>query len=219
MIESEIRLCPVADLEVEPGSVDLILTDPPYPREFLPAWGELGEFAAHALAPGGSLVAMSGHMFLDEVMKLVGAHLRYRWTLACMTPGSNARIWPLKIYQGWKPVIWWTKSTAGTAAPQVWIEDRVVSRPDKTFHTWGQDLGVFMHLILRFSGSRALVVDPFLGGGTTAVAAALYGRRFLGCDVDEACVRKTEARLAAVRDYKANGREFSLPDLEGAERI
>lgn len=216
---ADLRLCPVSELELEPGSVDLILTDPPYPREYLPTWSDLGALAAHALAPGGSLVAMSGHMFLDEVMKRVGEHLHYRWTLACMTPGSNGRIWPLKIYVGWKPVIWWTKSTAGTAAPQVWIEDRFVSRPDKQFHTWGQDLGVFMHLILRFSGSRSLVVDPFLGGGTTAVAAALYGRRFIGCDIEAECIRKTEARLAAVRDFRANGRKFVLPDLSEAEKV
>lgn len=213
-IQADLRLCPVAELEVEPGSVDLILTDPPYPREYLSTWSDLGAFAARALKPEGHLIAMSGHMFLPEVIARLGEHaIKYRWTIACMTPGANGRVFPVKIYQGWKPILWYTKSDAGTARPQVWIEDRIVSRPDKTFHHWGQDLSVFRSLTLKFSASRALVCDPFLGGGTTAVAAALYGRRFIGCDVDEACIEKTRARLSAVEDYLRSRRGDPVPEI------
>jgi DNA modification methylase len=41
------------------------------------------------------------------------------------------------------------------------------------------------------------VVDPFLGGGTTAAAAQELGRRFIGCDVEWPCVVATKDRLAA----------------------
>jgi hypothetical protein len=32
--------------DLVPGSVDVVLTDPPYPAEFLPLWSDLGEHAA-----------------------------------------------------------------------------------------------------------------------------------------------------------------------------
>src|SRR5262252_1339849 len=46
--------------DIEPGTVALVLTDPPYPERYLPLWADLGAWAADALAPGGSLVAYCG---------------------------------------------------------------------------------------------------------------------------------------------------------------
>jgi site-specific DNA-methyltransferase (adenine-specific) len=43
-----------------------------------------------------------------------------------------------------------------------------------------------------------VVVDPFLGSGTTALAAVKLGRRFLGIERDEEYVRLAEARLATL---------------------
>ena len=40
-----------------------------------------------------------------------------------------------------------------------------------------------------------LVFDPFCGGGTTAVAAALAHRRWITCDVDEQAVWIARQRL------------------------
>jgi DNA modification methylase len=47
------------------------------------------------------------------------------------------------------------------------------------------------------SNERDLVVDPFSGTGTTAEACARINRRFVGCDVSEACVKVGNERLAA----------------------
>ena len=45
-----------------------------------------------------------------------------------------------------------------------------------------------------------LILDPFLGSGTTAVAAVLEGRRFLGCDIDPGCVETTRRRLEQLEE-------------------
>ena len=37
----------------------------------------------------------------------------------------------------------------------------------------------------KHSNPGDLVVDPFLGAGTTAIAAIRNGRVFAGCDIDE----------------------------------
>jgi hypothetical protein len=51
------------------------------------------------------------------------------------------------------------------------------------------------HWIRQVSEPGELIVDPFLGSGTTAAAAVLEGRRFLGCDIDPGCVETTRRRL------------------------
>jgi 16S rRNA G966 N2-methylase RsmD len=67
----------VVGQEVADASVDLILTDPPYGREFLPALEALGALAARVLTPGSSLVVMSGQSCLPEVLQTLQRHLRY----------------------------------------------------------------------------------------------------------------------------------------------
>ena len=52
-------------------------------------------------------------------------------------------------------------------------------------HPTQKPLQLFSDLILKHSSSGDMVVDPFLGGGTTSVAAIQNGRRFAGCDIDE----------------------------------
>ena len=50
--------------------------------------------------------------------------------------------------------------------------------------------------MLKHSNPGDLVVDPFLGAGTTAMAALKNGREFAGCDIDENYVAVSRARVA-----------------------
>jgi DNA modification methylase len=50
-----------------------------------------------------------------------------------------------------------------------------------------------------------LVLDPFLGSGSTAVAALRLGRHYVGYDTDEAYVRLAEERLANERLARVGG--------------
>jgi site-specific DNA-methyltransferase (adenine-specific) len=45
-----------------------------------------------------------------------------------------------------------------------------------------------------------IVLDPFMGSGTTAVAAVQNGRHFLGAETDASYVALAEQRIAAARD-------------------
>lgn len=51
--------------------------------------------------------------------------------------------------------------------------------------------------VLSWSNPGDLVMDPFLGSGTTAKVAYQTGRRFLGCDLSPEYVELTKRRLAA----------------------
>ena len=54
---------------------------------------------------------------------------------------------------------------------------------------------LFAELVQLHSHAGDLVVDPFLGGGTTAVAAISQQRRFAGCDIDCGYVDRVLERL------------------------
>lgn len=86
-------------------SVDVIFTDPPYPREFLPLYEWLAETAARVLKHGGLCLAMAGQSYLPDVYAMMGRHLTYHWTFLLETPGEKCTIWPRKVSPGWKPVL------------------------------------------------------------------------------------------------------------------
>ena len=51
-------------------------------------------------------------------------------------------------------------------------------------------------VVRLFSPRGGLVLDPFVGTGTTAAAAKTEGRRWVGIDSDPACVRMARRRVA-----------------------
>ena len=55
---------------------------------------------------------------------------------------------------------------------------------------------LFAELIRKHSNAGDLVIDPFLGAGTTAVAALAQGRLFAGCDIDPHYVEASRRRIS-----------------------
>lgn len=171
-------------LELEPGSVDLILTDPPYPADFLPLWSDLAEIAARILKPQGVLAALTGQIYLPDVSNRLGEHLAYGWTYCQPLPGQQSRIMGRHVLQSWKP---WLIYTNGT-----WPSGRIQWHPDmldpsyraKDQYRWQQDPNPTLLLIDALSEPDALVVDPFTGTGSYGVAALTMGRTFVGCELD-----------------------------------
>ena len=189
--------CSVADFSnhVEPESIDAIITDPPYPKEFLPVYHDLAQFAAYALKPGGSLIAMTGQSYLPEIMHMFSEHLTYHWTLCYRHPGPETRVWQRQVISGWKPLLWFTKGQSN-----IWIKDDIVKsrEADKEHHEWGQSESGMANIIEQFTKPEQTICDPFVGGGTTAVIAAQFKCHFIGCDIDETCVQKTLQRVREV---------------------
>lgn len=175
----DIRACSCAELFKSGVKPDAVITDPPYPREFLPCFSELAEGCKAAGVP---LVAvMSGQSYLPEVIRRLCEHMTYRWMLAYMTPGGQAvQQWNVRVNTAWKPVLLFGESID-------WFGDVATSKPndnDKRFHGWGQSESGIADIVERLTKPGQLVCDPFLGGGTTAVVSLALGRRFVGCDID-----------------------------------
>jgi len=65
-------------------------------------------------------------------------------------------------------------------------------------HPTEKAVSVLLPLIRSFSRPGDLVLDPFSGSGSTLVAAALSGRRYLGIDLEAKYVEHARRRLAGV---------------------
>ncbi|MCL2745447.1 MAG: hypothetical protein FWE67_16525 [Planctomycetaceae bacterium] len=182
---------------VEKESVDFIFTDPPYPKEYLHVYNDLARFAGHALKDGGSLLCMVGQSYLPEVLtRLHTELLHYHWTLAYLTPGGQAaQLWERKVNTFWKPVLWFIKG----GKPSSWISDVVkssVNDNDKQHHRWGQSESGMFDLMDRFVVPNQTICDPFLGGGTTGIAALKLKCRFIGLDADPETIVKSQGRFS-----------------------
>jgi len=175
-------------------SIDLILTDPPYPREYLPLWSDLADLAARVLRPGRFLIAYTGQMYLEDVMHALSARLRYYWLGTLHHIGAVGTQHARRMMNAAKPILYYTN---GEAVKHAYCYDYLKSpQRDKRFHHWGQSLGPVRYLVETFTRPGDLVLDPFTGGGTTALACAQTGRRFLGYEIDPQTAERARARLA-----------------------
>jgi site-specific DNA-methyltransferase (adenine-specific)/modification methylase len=66
-------------------------------------------------------------------------------------------------------------------------------------HPTQKPLKVLRHIIQIASNPGDMVFDPFMGVGSTGVAAVELGRRFLGVEIDERYFVAAERRLQAIR--------------------
>ena len=197
------------DVALPGGSIDAIISDPPYAAKDVPLYADLARFAAQALRPGGSLIVLIGNRQLRDALNAIAPQFPQWWPLAYLVPGGgNAPIYHYRMLVGYKPVLWFIN---GSYAGETWRSDVVRSTaPDKRFHEWGQSESGMAQLIERFTEPGETVLDPMMGAGTTGVAALRLGRRFIGMDIDEQAVATATQRL----DHAA--RQWPL-DQEGEE--
>ncbi|MCL2076825.1 MAG: 50S ribosomal protein L11 methyltransferase [Oscillospiraceae bacterium] len=184
--------------EVESESVTLLITDPPYQKSALSLYKSLGMVAGRVLREGGSLLCMTGSSHLPEVIQALQKNdrLKWHWLIAYHTPASAPMLEWKRVSPFVKYFLWFTKGEYRGDWQSDYIRAPGDKSGDKTYHVWGQNVAVQKTLIEKFSDPGELVLDCFLGGGSSAVAAAQLGtRRFLGTDIDPVCVRKSKQRV------------------------
>ena len=170
------------------NSVDLFLTDPPYVETCIPLFGKLAELAQAKLKPGGFALVCTGVHHLPSVLAEMTRYLDYFWMLVVRYDGPYARMWAKKIQPHFYPILMLTKRT-GT----------------KPKNGWGKSHIQFGYWINRLTSPDELVVDPFVGGGTTPVACVATGRRFLGTEIDPGVAAAARARCAKFRKAQLAG--------------
>lgn len=167
---------------VADDSVDLIFTDPPYGEDSIGLYADLAMWAARVLKPGGSLLVYAGQAMLPETLAAMCPHLRYWWTISLKHGGPTQRFPGKFVFIGWKPILWMVK---GARRDSGFVADFFESSPEKEYHEWQQGITEALYYIEKLTQPGELVADPFLGSGTTAVAAKQLGRRYWGAEINE----------------------------------
>ena len=175
-----------------PRQYDFIITDPPYPKEYLPLWETLAKRAVEWLKPGGLLIAMSGQSYLDQIYEMMSKHLSYYWTAAYLTPGQPTPLRQVNVNTTWKPLLIFSN---GKYSGRIFGDVFTSNGNDKDFHKWGQSESGMYDVISGICLPGQYILDPFCGAGTTGVATLKHGCLFDGLEIDIENVNISKARL------------------------
>lgn len=109
----------------------------------------------------------------------------------------------------------WSGNPAGKNPSDVWDIPNVKSNHvEKTLHPCQFPVALVQRCIRAFTPEGALVVDPFMGSGSTAVACAIEKRHFAGCDVEKRYVDVARKRVRQAQTGKPNYRPLDKPIAE-----
>ncbi len=82
-------------------------------------------------------------------------------------------------------------------------------------HPTEKSVSILRPLIESFSRPGEFVLDPFAGSGSTCVAAALCGRRFMGVELDVQYHKLAVARLAELAQRRTQAPQNLLSTVHG----
>lgn len=201
------------------GSVSLLCTDPPYAVTDN-AWDVFGSEDAFWEFMGTWLAAMRPKMAdkhtafvfcdadksprLSYLLRDIGYDLLrqviwYRPAIAKKRSGS------LTFLSSYEP--FWHCGTRALAFPEKWGNERfdvqTFSAPqsnhveDQSYHPTQKPLPLIERLVELGSEAGELVVDPFCGSGTTAVACAKHRRRCVTSDLNQEYITIAKGRVAS----------------------
>lgn len=197
--------------QMEPESVDAIVTDPPYGINYTSQTGakvknDEAPFiwflydSFRVLKPGGAIICFTRwdvqQTFIDA-MKLAGFKVKSEviWdkvyhgmgdTKAQFAPSHENIIFAIKgkySFPGHRPKDLITFSKLNGS---------------QMIHPTEKPVGLLTHLITAVTKPGALILDPFAGSGSTCVAAKKTGRRFIGIELDDGHYENASKRIEEV---------------------
>lgn len=171
--------------------VDLVLTDPPYGIGL-----DYGTFKDN---PNGYFEWFNG--LINEFRKLADSVVftHRQSSLKYIFDWDWLAIWQKPMAFGhrigkwlphWEPI--YIYGTPSEFSPDVF--SHCTESPKRIKHPAPKPLTLFLHLLSIYKQSN-IILDPFLGSGTSAVAAKELGRKFIGIEISEEYCKIAVKRL------------------------
>jgi site-specific DNA-methyltransferase (adenine-specific) len=82
------------------------------------------------------------------------------------------------------------------------VEKRFTTLPVANFHPTVKPLALMEYLVKLVSRERQVVLDPFMGSGTTGMACVNTGRDFIGIEIDEDYFKIAQARIESCKESR-----------------
>jgi adenine-specific DNA-methyltransferase len=107
----------------------------------------------------------------------------------------------------------------GKNPSDVWeIPNVKANHVEKTDHPCQFPVGLVERLVLALTDKGDSVLDPFLGVGSSAIAALKNGRKAFGCDIVQEYIDATRERISQLRSGKLRVRPMNKPIYEPPPR-
>ena len=90
-------------------------------------------------------------------------------------------------------------------------EERLKGSDGKSLHNTQKPMDLLRRVILSSTKPGDIILDPFVGSGTTAAAARELGRQFIGIDRDETYVNAARERVENITPIDLSNIEVSKP--------
>lgn len=169
------------------SSINLAIIDPPYQEGFESIFGELKR-----------LVGENGQiLWFMQPTELFNMPEKPHQILVWEEPISPKPIY--KKYREFLDLIGWYAYGDYTFNKQMWnlmnsrFNDEIIR--DKRLHKWEKPETLIEKLIRVHTNEGDIILDPFLGSGTTALVASQLNRNYVGIELDPNYVKIAKDRL------------------------
>lgn len=169
------------------------------------AWDSMSAPLGKTLLP-----AHYGILFYTKIPKGFKFHELRSPHKKCRTCGEM-----IKDYGGKKSQI----HPHGTLLSDVWADiHRIRHNTRRDAHPCQLPEPLLERLILMTTDENDVVLDPFIGAGTTALAAKRLGRNYIGIDIDPKYKKIVADKLKQVNYRSSNGYKYNGNALETASK-
>ena len=181
--------------------VDLVFADPPYGVDLQLSGGyddheDTTEGYWEWLEPlVTTIIAKSDVALFTSGIGNLWRYPKPKWVVAWGKPGSTRRSY-LGGFNCWEPVLIYGKPEKRVYQDLYVLPDVANHSQDTGDHPCPKPVKLLTWLIENFSEPGNLVLDPFLGSGTTTYAAKQLGRRSIGIEKSEHYCEIAARRLA-----------------------
>jgi len=202
--------------QIENNSVDLIVTDPPYNSSTI-SWDKKSnkwqlswmEEAKRILKTGGSFYCFFAPLNMFSVVNWFSKNLSLKNVIVWYHPnlyGAGTMFGKERYKSTWDVILYGTKGPKSNCKKKVaefsYVQYRSgfdvmnYAQPRPLLHKGQKPLQLIKRLIDCSSEEGDIVVDPFSGSGTTAIASKMLKRNYIVNDKELEFVELTKKRLA-----------------------